>query len=141
VEGVSMLLSGTATKTSTTDIEGCYEFAELTSGYYNITPKMDGYSFAPPYYPIQNLSSNLYNMDFVSTKIPCVIEFLYAEDAYEVELLRDYRDNVLSQSPKGQELIRLYYEWSPVIVEIMEEDEEFKAQVKGIIDGVLPLIR
>jgi len=32
-------------------------------------------------------------------------------------------------------------QWSPAIVKAMEEDEEFKSQVKEIIDGILPLIR
>jgi hypothetical protein len=44
----------------------------------------------------------------------------------------------LSQTPEGQEIIKLYYELSPVIVEMM--NEEFKAQVKEMIDGVLELI-
>jgi len=44
-------------------------------------------------------------------------------------------------APVGQEIIKLYYQWSPVIVRAMEEDEEFKAEVKEMIDGVLPLIR
>jgi hypothetical protein len=140
VEGVSILLSGTATMTFTTDIEGYYAFTELTSGYYNITPKMDGYSFAPPYHVIQNLTSNLYNMDFVSTKIPCVIEFICGDDAYEAEFLRNYRDSVLTQTPEGQELIRLYYQWSPVIVNVMEENEEFEDEVRELIDEVLELI-
>jgi len=141
VEGVSIVLSGTASESSTTDENGYYELCELNSGYYNITPKMDGYIFAPPYYPIQSLTSNLSNMDFISSKIPCVIEFMYGEDSYEVELLRDYRNSVLAEYSEGQELIRLYYEWSPVIVEVMNEDEEFRVQVKEMIDGVLPLIR
>jgi len=51
------------------------------------------------------------------------------------------RDNILNQTPAGQELIRLYYELSPVIVEMMNEDADFKLQVKEMIDGVLPLIR
>ena len=59
----------------------------------------------------------------------------------ETELLRHFRDNVLSQTPEGQEAIKLYYEWSPVIVNAMEEDEEFKENIKEMVDGVLPLIR
>jgi hypothetical protein len=51
------------------------------------------------------------------------------------------RDNILNQTPAGQELIRLYYELSPVIVQMMNEDADFKLQVKEMIDGVLPLIR
>jgi len=52
-----------------------------------------------------------------------------------------FRDNVLSQTPEGQEIIRLYYEWSPVIFKMMEEDEEFREEMKEMIDGILLLIR
>jgi hypothetical protein len=76
-----------------------------------------------------------------TTVEPCTSEAIYGENSEETELLRYIRDNVLSQTPEGQELIRLYYELSPVIVEMMEEDEEFKAPVKEMIDGVLPLIK
>lgn len=51
----------------------------------------------------------------------------------ETELLRYFRDNVLSQTSGGQEAIKLYYEWSPVIVEAMENDEEFKEYVKEMM--------
>jgi hypothetical protein len=70
----------------------------------------------------------------------CPIEELYGEHSEQIELLRYLRDNELSTTLQGQELIRLYYEWSPVVVEMMEEDEEFKAQVKEMIDGVLILV-
>jgi len=46
----------------------------------------------------------------------------------------------LSKSPEGQELINLYYQWSPEIVKAMEKDEEFKEEVKEMIDGVLGLV-
>jgi hypothetical protein len=54
--------------------------------------------------------------------------------------LRFFRDNVLSQTPEGQELIILYYQWSPLIVKAMEEDESFKEEVKEMIDEVLSLM-
>jgi len=47
----------------------------------------------------------------------------------------------LSQTPEGQEIIRLYYEVSPVLVKAMEEDEGFKQEVKQMIDGFLLFIR
>jgi hypothetical protein len=72
--------------------------------------------------------------------IPCALSPLYGEGSEEVELLRAFRDEVLSQSPVGQEIIELYYMWSPTIAKIMEEDEEFKKNVKEIIDGMLELI-
>ena len=63
------------------------------------------------------------------------------EDSEEVMLLRGFRNNVLSKTPEGQELIRLYYQWSPTIVRAMKEDDEFKEEVKDMIDGILLLIR
>ncbi len=48
---------------------------------------------------------------------------------------------MLSKTPAGQEIIKLYYQWSPVIVNAMEQDEVFKEDVKEMIEGVLPMIR
>jgi len=72
---------------------------------------------------------------------PCAAKEIYGKYSKEVEFLRQVRDNVLSQTEEGRELIRLYYQWSPVIVKAMEEDDEFKEEVKEMIDGILPLIR
>jgi len=78
-----------------------------------------------------------------TTSKPCICPPLciFGENSEEVELLRYFRDNVLSQTPEGRELIKLYYQWSPVIVNAMEEDGEFKEDVKEMIDGVLPIIK
>jgi len=67
----------------------------------------------------------------------CPVEEIYGEHSEQTELLRYFRDNVLSKTPEGQAIIKLYYELSPVIVEMIEEDEEFKQEVKEMIDGVL----
>jgi hypothetical protein len=73
--------------------------------------------------------------------VRCPLVQLYGHASEEVWLLRNFRDRVLSKSPEGQALIRLYYQWSPVIVEVINKDEEFRTQVKDMIDGVLLLIR
>jgi len=58
----------------------------------------------------------------------------------DLSTLREFRDEGLSKTPVGQEIIRLYYQWSPVIVKAMEEDEEFKEEAREMINGILPLI-
>ena len=73
-------------------------------------------------------------------KEQCFAKEIYGENSKEIETLRCFRDNFLSQTPEGQEIIRLYYEWSPAIVKTMEEDGEFKVTIKEMIDGILPLI-
>ena len=79
-------------------------------------------------------------LSFATCREFCLALQIYGEDSEETELLRNFRDNVLSKTPTGQEIIRLYYEWSPAIVEAMEEDEEFKEEIEEMIDGVLMLI-
>jgi hypothetical protein len=71
----------------------------------------------------------------------CPSEAIYGEDSEEVALLRFVRDNILSATPQGQELIQLYYQWSPVIVMAIENDEELKQEIKSLMDGVLALIK
>jgi len=70
----------------------------------------------------------------------CIARSVYGNGSEEVKVLRKFRDDVLSQTPEGQELIKLYYQWSPAIVKAMEEDEEFKEDIKEMVDGVLELI-
>jgi len=110
-----------------------------------------GYGYKPnPYYVRAVRSGQCGSFDTSTTTTvvsttttiqPCPTETLYGEHSEQTELLRYLRDNVLNQTLEGQEIIKLYYEWSPVIVETMNEDEEFKEEVKEMIDGVLPLIR
>jgi hypothetical protein len=70
----------------------------------------------------------------------CPVEKIYGQYSKEAGFLRYVRKNILSHTPEGGEIIKLYYEWSPAIVKEMEEDEKFKEYVKEMIDGVLKLI-
>jgi len=79
-------------------------------------------------------------LDTTTTTSICPVESIFGEHAEQTELLRYFRDNLLSQTPQGREIIRLYYLWSPAIVQAMEEDEEFKQEIKEMVDGVLELI-
>jgi hypothetical protein len=71
---------------------------------------------------------------------PCPASVIYGTDSAETALLRSLRNNVLSQSQEGRELIKLYYLYSPLIVEAMEADADFKADVRALVDGVLGVV-
>ena len=47
---------------------------------------------------------------------------------------------MLTRTPGGGEIFKQYYQWSPVLAEAMNDDDEFKEDVKEMIDGVLELI-
>ena len=142
---ISLQLKGSDSRTAVTNEDGYYEFFVLENGYYAVTPHKEGWEFEPPHYVIQNLTRDVSYMDFVAILReegpPCPLEMLYGEESEETKILRRFRDNVLSRTQKGREYIQLYYRWAPVISEVMEQDEAFQANVKDLIDGVLPLIR
>jgi hypothetical protein len=72
---------------------------------------------------------------------PCAALKIYGEHSEEVDLLRYVRDNILKSTSEGRELIKLYYQLSPAIVSAIEQDEEFKEEVKELIEGILPVIK
>lgn len=71
----------------------------------------------------------------------CPISLIYGTDNPRLDVLRIFRDEVLSQTSEGQEMIELYYTWSPYFVEAMEQDEKFKAEMKEMIELVIPIMR
>ena len=72
---------------------------------------------------------------------PCAAESIYGENAEETELLREYRDNVLSKTPEGQEIIKTYYKFSPTVTKLLEQKPLLKNRAKAYIDRMLPGIR
>jgi len=146
ISNVSIILSGAVSKTIQTDIvHGYYEFSDLGSGQYTITPEMGGYVFEPPNYVIPNLNGNLTEMDFVSTLIksvsPCALELIYGENSNKVQLLKFIRDNILSKTIEGREIIGLYYEWNPAIFEAIENDPDLKEDIKNMLDVLIKNIK
>ena len=71
---------------------------------------------------------------------PCPTEAIYGADSEEVEILRFFRDDTLSTSPEGNEMIRLYYQWRPALTRAIQNDEAFRKRVKEITDRVLLMI-
>ncbi len=67
-------------------------------------------------------------------------EEIYGSAAPETQLIRNFRDTVLSATPEGQQLIKLYYIWSPFLVQAMREDDTFKGQLKETVDKILQVI-
>jgi len=76
-----------------------------------------------------------------TTSIPCPAELIYGEVSDEVVMLRYIRDALLRESPQGQEVIRLYYLWSPVVVQILENDPHLRQEVRLVVDALLASLR
>ena len=70
LSGVTVKLTGSQTKTATTDVNGKYKFAALPAGgNYTVTPTKTGYSFTPASRTFTNLSGNQTTAGFTSAAI------------------------------------------------------------------------
>ena len=72
---------------------------------------------------------------------PCAAEAIYGENSEETELLRKYRDNVLSKTTEGQEIIKIYFKFSPKATMLLEQRPLLKNRARTFFDGILPGIR
>ena len=69
----------------------------------------------------------------------CVVETIYGEDSETTRFCKWVRDTILVGTPEGQKIRELYYTWSPVVVKMMEEDEDLKEKVHQLLDEILSL--
>lgn len=71
----------------------------------------------------------------------CPAELLYGDTSEETALIRYLRDTFLLQGPEGRAITALYYRYSPVMVNLLRQDEALRQDVKIITDAVLGLIK
>jgi len=72
--------------------------------------------------------------------LPCLIEKIYGQHSETTALLRCFRDTFLTRTAEGQEIIKCYDIWNPLLVEAIEEDGTLRDAVKKTIDAIVPLI-
>ena len=71
----------------------------------------------------------------------CLVESLYGEDSEKTQVLRKFRDDVLSKTTEGKELIQLYYRLSPLTVDLLKSEQELKQEVKHLLDEYMPIVK
>ena len=58
-------------------------------------------------------------------------------DAYEVSILRQYRDDVLAKSWAGKGFTRFYYRFSPLVAAVVERSPILKRVLRKILDKLV----
>lgn len=67
----------------------------------------------------------------------CVYAKGLADDCYELETLRKYRDTWLKSQTEGESLIKMYYEVAPKIVSVINDREDRKMIYEMIYDKMV----
>ena len=83
-----------------------------------------------------NIMASIYDASPASA---CLIASVI-KDEHVLAVLRDFRDNVLSKTAGGQEIIKFYYQWGPLVAQATEEDNALGHLVKIMVAGIVPLV-
>ena len=69
LDGTTMALTGAGSASTNTDSNGAYQFTDLNSGSYTITPSRAGFAFNPPNSPVTVNNTNITGQDFAATLV------------------------------------------------------------------------
>ncbi len=113
-----------------THIEGTFRFSVRAAGYPTQIKTLT----------IVNGGMEEVNFNLDPTPGPiCFLEVLLGGDSREVLILRSFRNHVLEKNAVGRGMIKLYYELSPKLLELVEGNESLKRNIKQIIIGIVPV--
>jgi len=71
----------------------------------------------------------------------CFFESALGADDPQLEVLLDFRENVLSKSAAGQKITGLYYTYSPGMVSFLDQHPTAKEGVKLLLKALIPVMR
>jgi hypothetical protein len=72
---------------------------------------------------------------------PCPAVKLYGEGSEQVEMLRQYRDEVLGQTAAGRRIIQGYYFLAASAEKMFEASPVLRRAARNTMDALLPLIQ
>jgi hypothetical protein len=70
----------------------------------------------------------------------CPAETAFDNDTATLDLLRRFRDGVLSKTPEGRRWTAFYYRQADVIAEMLEKSPELRFQTRAAVERLLPNI-
>ncbi len=96
--------------------------------------------------PPSGTGPNIRFYDSAGTLVPatvasgCFASKILGDDSDEANILRDFRDEVLSGKETGQEMVNLYYQHAEEISSIIFKNPDIRAETKRLLSGIIPVI-
>lgn len=98
VEGATITLTGDASDSTTSAVDGTYSFTGLSNGNYNVEPSLDDYVFSPANIDVTIASADDTDNDFVSSQLWDISGTILGDvaDGVTVTLTGDASDSTTS---------------------------------------------
>ena len=123
-----------------TDVEGNYFFNGVESGFYIVFPALGGHNSIPQRYELEVDDRDLNNINFEVLTVPCPAEVLLNEQPSSLNLLRNFRDSVLSKNTLGKNYTTLYYEHAAEVASLIKTQEDIKVKAAELLMELIPTI-
>jgi hypothetical protein len=76
----------------------------------------------------------------LGVKDDCSIIDLTGPDDSRLDILRQFREDVLASTPAGRQLINLYYNTSGELITVFQQHPAIKARAKALLDKAIPAV-
>jgi hypothetical protein len=119
-----------------------YALGSHGEDYFDITPGISSTTTTSGSPTTSSTTTTITAVTTTTSSLPaplCLAEEIYGEYAEETALLRLVRDELLSTTPEGQELIRLYYQWNALLARVPGDNAAIREDIKELIDAILPV--
>ena len=70
-------------------------------------------------------------------EVECPIDFMLGEEDELLDILRQFRDEVLSKSEKGEKLIKAYYNYGDVLIKAFEANPAIEVFAREILEKTI----
>ncbi len=118
-----------------------YALSSHGEDYFDITPGISS-TTTTSRAPTTSSTTTTPPVTTTTSSLPvplCLAEEIYGEYAEETALLRIVRDELLRNTPEGQELTRLYYQWNALLARVPGDNTAIREDIKELIDEMLPV--
>jgi hypothetical protein len=82
LQGVTMTLSGTSSRSVNTDASGNYTFTGLANGNYTVTPSKSGYTFSPTSSSLTVYGANIPGVNFIESSATGATAYAYTGNPF-----------------------------------------------------------
>jgi hypothetical protein len=95
----------------------------------------------PSNYPVCGTGANVGKCGTGGGGPACVAETILQNDEECLNVLREFRDKILLKTEKGERLVELYYEYSPILIKLIQDKPELQAKLEQKIKILIPEIK
>lgn len=121
-------------------VNGTYVFNGLENGSYTLTPVSSEYVFIPPYYECSVEDQDLAGLNFKAFAIFCPAQAILQPSA-SLDLLRQFRMNILARNETGQTYTNLYYKHGAELVGLIIANQDIREDMSNMLLQIIPLIQ